>query len=117
MPKAKICRAPNCNKLIPSDKAYCEAHQPPPRIPFANATRSNTSLYNTRKWHGLRKQIIAGTPCCVKCGAKSNLQVHHKIEPRGNETLFYDEDNLSVVCIVCHRIITAREIRQRKLSK
>jgi len=114
MPLAKICRAPNCNRLIPSDKAYCEAHQPPPRIPFANAARSNEGLYNTARWRALRKKIIAETPYCVKCGADKNLQVHHIIEPRGNELLFFDADNCIPVCNVCHRKITAREIGNRR---
>jgi len=114
MPLAKICRAPNCNKLIPSDKAYCEAHQPPPRIPFANAARSNEGLYNTAKWRSLRKRIITEAPYCVKCGANKNLQVHHKIPPRGDEDLFYDIDNLVPICRSCHRIFTAREIGNRR---
>ena len=114
MPLAKICRAPNCNKLIPSDKAYCEAHQPPPRIPFANATRSNEVLYKTHRWRTLRKKIIAETPYCVYCGVGSNLQVHHKIPPRGDEDLFYDEGNCVPICKRCHRLITAREIKNRR---
>ena len=100
MPLAKICKYPSCNKLISSDKAYCEAHQPPPRIPFANATRSNEVLYKTHRWRALRKKIIAETPYCVYCGANSNLQVHHKIPPRGDEDLFYDEGNCVPICSV-----------------
>jgi len=114
MPLAKICRAPNCNKLIPSDKAYCEAHQPPPRIPFANATRSNEVLYKTHRWRALRKKIIAETPYCVYCGADKYLEIHHKIPPRGDEDLFYDEGNCIPVCKLCHRKLTAREIKNRR---
>ena len=115
MPLAKICRAPNCNKLIPSDKAYCEAHQPLPKIPFANATRSNEVFYKTHRWRTLRKKIIAETPYCYKCGLDKYLEVHHKIPPRGEEDLFYDEGNCAPVCKRCHRLITAGEILRRDI--
>jgi len=114
MPKAKICCSPGCNKLIPVGKAYCDKCQPPARIPFQNAIRSNEGLYNTNRWRKLRKKVLSETPYCIKCGADSGLEIHHKIPPRGDIELFYEESNCVPVCRVCHRKITAREILGRR---
>ena len=114
MPKAKICYSPNCNKLIPPDKTYCDKHQPPPRVPFQNAVRSNDGLYNNNQWRKLRKKILSETPYCVRCGATGNLEIHHKIPPRGDVDLFYNEDNCVPICEGCHRRFTAREILGRR---
>jgi len=114
MPKARICKQAGRTTLIEPTAVYCPKHMPPKRIPFANATRSNEVLYKTHRWRALRKKIIAETPYCVKCGSNSNLQVHHKIPPRGDEDLFYEEGNCVPVCKLCHRKLTAREINNRR---
>jgi len=91
IPKVKIWCSPSCNKLISFDKAYCDKFQPPPRVPFQNATRSNDGIYNTIRWRKLRKKILSEIPYCIKCGAAGKLEVHHRIAPRGDVELFYEE--------------------------
>jgi 5-methylcytosine-specific restriction protein A len=116
--RKKICNYPGCNTLIDMNERYCKEHTRPPKTEaFKNAGRSNTSLYNTVRWRKLRNKILKEYPCCFKCGIgkdETRLEVHHKIEPRGNEELFFDEDNLITVCGTCHRVITAAEIRNRR---
>jgi len=114
MPKAKICNEAGCNSLIDSGFTYCKLHIRPPRIPFQNATRSNDGLYNTNKWRKLRKKILSEMSYCIRCGANSGLEIHHKVAPRGDVELFYEESNCVPVCRNCHRIETAREILSRK---
>jgi 5-methylcytosine-specific restriction endonuclease McrA len=61
--------------------------------------------------------VLKEYPYCVKCGIGKNetpLHVHHIVEPRGNEELFFNKDNLVPVCDACHRVLTAEEIRKRK---
>jgi len=111
--KAKICKEVNCNTLINNDKIYCDKHNKI-KIPFEYAKRNNESLYNTAQWRRLRKKIIAEGKC-FKCGLETKeLDTHHIKPPLGNEELFFDENNLIPVCKLCHRIITAKEIRNRK---
>jgi len=112
--RAKICKEPGCSTLINGDSTYCEKHIRSKRVPFQNAVRSNESLYNTTKWRKLRKQILKDIPYCVRCGTTINLELHHKIPPRGDEDSFFDEDNLIPVCKRCHRLETAREILNRR---
>jgi 5-methylcytosine-specific restriction protein A len=116
--KKKLCNHPGCSRLIDIGERYCTEHAArEKRKPFEGANRSNASLYNTAKWRKLRNKILREQPYCYKCGIGKNetsLQVHHVIEPRGDEALFYDESNLLPVCESCHRILTAKEIRNRK---
>jgi 5-methylcytosine-specific restriction protein A len=113
--KKKICNSPGCNRLIDHGSRYCDEHTRPPTIPFKNAVRTNGLLYNTTRWRKLRKIIIEESPFCSMCGAtETELEVHHAIPPRGNEDLFFDKNNLVVVCSDCHRVVTNREIRKRK---
>jgi len=114
MPKAKICNEAGCNALIDSGSTYCQKHIKAPRVPFQNATRSNDGLYNTTRWRKLRKKILSETPYCIRCGADSGLEIHHKVAPRGDVELFYEESNCVPVCRACHRRFTAREILGRQ---
>jgi len=99
--------------LLDKEK-YCSKHQPEKRVPFKNAVRHNEGLYNTTKWRKLRNITLTEQPLCSICGIsnkEASLQVHHIVAPRGNEELFFDENNLTSVCSTCHRKITAKEIR------
>ena len=109
--KAKICRFPSCNVLIKQNEVYCAKHIQPKKLPFEGATRYNTELYNTSKWRKLRAFILKNQPYCNNCGATEKLEIHHRIQPKGNPELFYDESNLVPLCGLCHKNVTAREIR------
>jgi 5-methylcytosine-specific restriction protein A len=111
-----ICSFPGCNVLLDMP-GYCEEHKKEERVrkPFESATRLNSLFYNTTRWRTLRKTFLKENPYCNRCGNNNiPLQVHHKIPPRGNEELFFDEANLETICETCHRIITAQEIMERK---
>jgi 5-methylcytosine-specific restriction endonuclease McrA len=120
--KKKICNYPGCNTLIDITERYCTEHKREPKgaEPYKNAERSNASLYNTTRWRKLRSKILKEHPNCFRCGISKNetrLEVHHVVEPRGNEELFFDETNLTAVCPPCHRILTNKEIWGRKNKK
>ncbi|MCF0126488.1 MAG: HNH endonuclease [Clostridia bacterium] len=111
------CTYPCCSELI-GQPGYCFKHiqyaNQNITKPFENAKRSNDSLYKKYKWQKLRRKILAKTEGCYYCGRKDKLQVHHIVPPRNNELLFFSEVNLITVCIYCHRLLTAREIRDRQ---
>ena len=114
--KAKICNFPSCNTIIEPDKRYCNKHILEKKVPFINAIRSNESLYNTSRWRKLRNTILKEHPYCSKCGIsikEAQLDLHHIVPARGNIDLFYEESNCIPICKSCHRIITAKEIRNR----
>jgi 5-methylcytosine-specific restriction endonuclease McrA len=115
--KKKVCARPGCNRLIDIDQRYCREHETKAGKPYENAVRYNALLYNTARWRKLREKVLQEHPYCSRCGIGKNetsLHVHHIVEPRGNEDMFFDESNLIPVCDSCHRIITAKEIWNRK---
>ncbi|MCL2440462.1 MAG: HNH endonuclease [Treponema sp.] len=113
--RAKICKEPGCNILIQPDKTYCDKHIKEKKMPFENAVRNNALLYNTTAWKKLRAQKIKEQSFCSKCGINKNLSVHHKLPPLGDSAIFYDYNNLDVLCDKCHRIETNREILNRNI--
>jgi 5-methylcytosine-specific restriction protein A len=118
--KKKICNFPGCNELIEPSERYCQRHKKEPAAPFSNAIRFNESLYNTAQWRKLRKKILEEQSNCFKCGiskSESKLEVHHLIPPRGNEEVFFDENNLVSICPVSHKMITSKEIGYRKRNE
>jgi 5-methylcytosine-specific restriction protein A len=113
--KRKICNSPGCNALIDTSERYCPLHKREQPAPFGNAVRYNESLYKTTRWRSLRAKVLREQTACFRCGtSEEKLEVHHLVPPRGNEELFFDENNLVAVCPTCHRTITNEEIRNRK---
>jgi 5-methylcytosine-specific restriction protein A len=110
----KICGEPGCNKLIEITERYCEEHKKEPRKPFENAIRFNEEFYNSAQWRKLKSEHLKEQDYCVYCGSKNNLEVHHINPPRGDAMLFFSSENLQTVCKGCHRLITQREIQERR---
>lgn len=113
--RKKICSYAGCNVLIEYSKtnSRCSKH---PSIPFINASRANQMLYQTPEWRRLRKEMLNDYPTCKICGGSNNLEVDHIVSPRGNESLFFDKDNLQVLCRDCHSNKTNIEIRNRRTA-
>lgn len=118
--KKYLCRRPGCGELLDTP-GYCRRHTPEPRKErpaFVNAQRPNAHLYHSPAWKRLRRMKLKETPFCVRCGISRNdgaqLEVHHLRPPRGDETLFFDPDNLVVVCSSCHKVITGYEIARNR---
>jgi 5-methylcytosine-specific restriction protein A len=116
--KKYLCRFPGCGVLL-EEPGYCDKHkiEKSEIKPFQNAQRSNKSLYNTTRWRTLRKKLLEEQENCYRCGvhkSESRLEVHHIIPPRGDEVLFFDINNLAVICSDCHKVITAQEINKRR---
>jgi 5-methylcytosine-specific restriction protein A len=121
--KRYICRSPGCGTLL-EKPGYCPLHKREKEKnkskPFENAIRSNEELYQSLMWKALKKRVLTETPFCCYCGIgknESRLEVHHKIPPRGDLDLFFDINNLTVLCSICHQRQTALEIANRRLKK
>ena len=69
-------------------------------------------LIGSKEWSDVRELVIKRDGCCVVCGSKDNLQVHHRRVIKPLELCFFEMDNLSTVCASCHEFIT-RELRLR----
>ncbi|MCL2381321.1 MAG: HNH endonuclease [Treponema sp.] len=115
-----LCGYPGCDTL--SDSRYCPKHHRDKTAPkpfYKNAVRYNSHLYNTVRWRKLRNTVLKTFPCCQNCGAgrfEAALELHHITPPKGDEELFFSEDNLMPLCKLCHAQITSREPRNRRRS-
>lgn len=63
-------------------------------------------LYNTKAWKALRREQLAKEPLCRYCeqqGKVAAANVADHIKPhKGDESLFFDADNLQSLCKTCH---------------
>lgn len=72
--------------------------------------------YKTARWRELRLKVLERDGYqCQRCGLieprSSQLIANHKTPHRGDETLFWHEDNLETVCKPCHDGPIQREER------
>ena len=104
MPKApkRPCRYPGCPNLC--DKGvYCSNH-----MEFSTERMrggADARGYNG-KWRKLRAAFLQRNPLCTKCMAQGVITpatvVDHIIPHRGNQQLFWDEENWQPLCKSCH---------------
>jgi 5-methylcytosine-specific restriction enzyme A len=63
-------------------------------------------LYNTKQWYRMRWNQLQKQPLCeyhLKLAEIVQATVaDHKVPHRGDETLFFDENNLQSLCKTCH---------------
>lgn len=62
--------------------------------------------YSSSRWLKMRAKHLAANPICVMC-AQSNLKTlatvcDHKVSPKGNEAMFFDESNVQSLCVDHH---------------
>lgn len=63
-------------------------------------------LYDLRRWRRRRAAFLQEHPLCRFCEAAGRATlatvVHHEQPHKGDETLFFDEDNWAALCKPCH---------------
>ena len=122
--KKYYCKWQGCRELL-CYKGYCLKHkqaaerrsaeyQKNRMNSFKNAKRSNFYFYKSKEWKELRSAVLKTCPYCVRCGRSNDLHVDHITPPRGDKELFFNKNNLQVLCEQCHRQKTAGEIEARK---
>jgi len=113
----KICSKPGCSKLVAFGKSRCDKHPYERRLVASrNDNHSRPpyhKLYDKQRWRKLRAAYIARHPLCEICFKLDQIKearVVDHVEPhRGNEQLFYDNDNLMALCVPCHNRKTAAQ--------
>lgn len=70
-------------------------------------------LYDTKRWKRLRLQQLQREPLCRMCKQRSRLTpatvADHITPHKGDEQLFFDENNLQSLCDDDHTITKARQ--------
>lgn len=104
------CNAAGCNVL--TRERHCDRHaKEKQQWTRGMQSRESQQLYGWR-WSKASKQFIREHPLCVECEGRGKTTASHctdHIVPhRGNEVLFWDEDNWQALCRACHDAKTRR---------
>jgi len=127
----KLCKYPGCRNLV--EEGFCEKHkefgvQEEMRKAEVRRKREldnfykmsknpkygvNRELRRDNRYRKIKKHLFEVYTRCQICGSTKNLEVHHIVKPKGDESLFLDLNNLLVVCKKCHKRLT--NIQKRKV--
>ena len=103
------CKHPGCAALVPAGEKYCEQH----KSLHPEEVRSAAERGYDSRWQKARKRYLAANPLCVECAKEGRYtkatDVDHVVPHRGNQTLFWDQDNWQPLCHRHHSIKTRRE--------
>ena len=105
------CKHPGCARLVPYGRAYCDEHAQAHR----GDGRTTTEKGYTRRWQQARDRFLKTHPLCVRCQAAGKLTpatvVDHIVPHRGDQVLFWDQNNWQALCKPCHDRKTMTEDR------
>ena len=108
---AKPCAYAGCGAL--THDRYCSAHARAVARQYDQQRGSAAARGYGRRWQRLRLQFLQRHPLCEACKAEDRLTaatVVDHIEPhRGDQRLFWDQNNWQALCKPCHDAKTARE--------
>lgn len=101
MSARRPCAAPGCGALV--SKGYCAAHAQrasPARAAGGRGTAHERG-YGAR-WRRARENYLAENPLCAECARQGRVTparvVDHVKPHRGDEALFWDENNWQALC-------------------
>lgn len=105
------CKHPGCARLVPHGRAYCDEHAATHR----GDGRTTKEKGYTRRWQKDRDRFLKTHPLCVRCQAAGKLTpatvVDHIVPHRGDQVLFWDQNNWQALCKPCHDRKTMTEDR------
>lgn len=104
------CPRPGCRHLVDLPSVPCPDHGDELRNRRLQRDRERaprTAVVYGQDWRRLRRVILAERPACEVCGAREQLEVHHRISVRERPDLRLERSNLVVLCIRCHARLPA----------
>lgn len=106
----RYCSFNGCTNKIERG-SYCEQHKRSKKKKRKKVDiyhSENKSFYNSKEWKDLRDLIYElRKGCCERCGKfifGRRAHVHHKVKIKDNFNLRLDQNNLRLLCPVCHTI-------------
>ena len=105
------CKHPGCAALVPYGQSYCEKHKAQHTSERAGAAGRG---YDAR-WRRESKRFLRAHPLCIRCFDEKKITkatvVDHVIPHRGDERLFWDQNNWQALCKHHHDVKTMTEDR------
>ena len=91
-----------CPELVEAGRLYCEKHL----LLHPEVTRPAAKRGYNRRWQKARKSYLEAHPLCVQCAKQGKYVratvVDHIIPHRGDQKLFWDQNNWQALCKSCH---------------
>jgi 5-methylcytosine-specific restriction protein A len=89
------------------NKKQSNASKPPHTKMAGDKKQERQAIYNTTRWHRLRKEVLMQHPICEICGKNLAEHVHHvfsfmDFEGQTRIDVAFDSNNLMSVCAECH---------------
>lgn len=109
MKPRRPCRYPGCVGFCEQGQVYCPEH-----IKWSADRLRGGAAYRgyDRKWREARAAYLRRHPLCVQCQKEGRLTaatvVDHIIPHRGDQYLFWDQENWQSLCKDCHDRKTGR---------
>ena len=105
------CAHPGCPRLVARGRKHCDIHA----CMHPEESRSAASRGYDRRWQKARKRFLESHPLCEECKKRGRYvaatDVDHIVAHRGDQTLFWDQNNWCALCHSCHSKKTAAEDR------
>jgi len=110
---ARPCRQPGCPGLTNDHTGYCDKHKPQVLKQQNSERPSANERGYTYRWHKVSRLYLQANPLCAEClkeGRTTAASVVDHIKPhKGNQALFWDENNWQSMCRPHHDKKTAAE--------
>ena len=107
------CRHPGCPELVPYGEKYCEKYCDKHKPLHNDEQQSANSRGYGRAWQKASRRYLEAHPLCVECMKEGRYvratDVDHIVPHRGDQRLFWDEDNWQALCHRHHSIKTRSE--------
>ena len=107
------CRQPGCPGLTNDKTGYCDKHREA-HLKQVDSQRENANARGyTYRWHKVSRLYLQAHPVCAECrkeGRTTAASIVDHIKPhKGDQVLFWDENNWQSMCTHCHAVKTAEE--------
>ncbi len=114
LPRKAPRPCPRCGRRLIRNKARCsrcERDDQPRRERYHRGQTAAQRGYDAR-WRRARLAYLSEHPLCRVCAQRKRVRVatvvDHIKPHRGDDALFWDEDNWQPLCKTCHAAKTAR---------
>ncbi len=105
------CKHPGCAALVPYGQSYCEKH----KVQHTSERSGAAGRGYDARWRRESKRFLRVHPLCIRCFEEKKITkatvVDHVIPHRGDERLFWDQNNWQALCKHHHDVKTMTEDR------
>ena len=112
--RKRECKKVGCHVLTDSVDGYCEQHKKEKWAAGDERRKSARERGYDAQWEKYRKEFLLQHPLCEDCLSKKILRtatvVDHIVAHKGDERLFWDEQNHQALCKQCHDMKTMQEV-------